>query len=375
MPITLDPVIVRNDGNTIDMNTPYSDVNIKSGQITDDMVSHLETQIQKAEDDFNNSVQADITAVTNAKDVAVASALASATSESNALASSNSSTASATASYNSSVTSGTSASEALVSANNASTSETNADISEANALASASTATNASVITVDAKDIVTTLASQVALDTVTTVNAKDEAVLSATDAQTSADNALASETASSDSADASSLSATQAELAAQNAEQSALVATDFIGYKGDWDPGETYNIGDTVSFGRLLYACKLNGVTIISPEHIQNTAEWFFLGRDHNKYIVIDATYIAENQDYIFLQATTTFTVSLPVVHTLNDQITFYTGETSEDFNITIDGNGSLVRLLDTADTSIIADTNGIEFKLISNGTDWRVIV
>lgn len=367
MAITLDSTIPRTPENTIDIGTPYSDVNIKSNQITEDMIDHLEAQIVKAETDFNTSVQADITAVTNAKDVAVTAASNANTSEINALSSKNSATASATTSYNSSVTSSTSASEALVSANNASTSETNSDVSEANALASASTATTASITSIEAKDITVPLANQVSIDAVATIVARDEALDSAILSTTNA-----TQTAQ-DSID-TNLDMIAAELSAQNAEQSALIATDFHGYVGVWDSGTTYNTGDTVSFGRLIYACNLDGVVAVSPEHIQNTAEWFFLGRDHNKYISIVTDYIAEPNDYIIIEATESFTITLPVVHTLNDTITIYTGETSEEFNVIVDGNGDLFKRFSQEDTILTLDTNGMKVVLKSNGIDWRIL-
>jgi len=367
MAITLNSILPRTTANTIDMNTPYSDINTKSSRITEDMVIHLETQIAKAETDFNTNVQADITAVTNAKDVAVTAASNANSSEINALSYKDAASASATASYNSSVTAGTSASEALISANNAKTSETNASVSESNALASASTATSASLTAVAAKDTTVTLANQVSVDTATTVSAKDTAVASATTATNAASSAVTS-------ADTSNVDAVRAELAAQNAEQSALIATSFQGYVGVWDPTITYNTGDIVSFGRLIYACNLNGVVGISPTHIQNTTEWFFLGRDHYKYLVINANYLAEDKDYLFIDTVQDLTIALPLVHTINDTIVVYSGESSESHNVIVDGNGSLLKRIGVSDTFLQIDVNGREIKFLSNGTDWRVI-
>jgi hypothetical protein len=368
MPIILDTTLTRNDDNTIDMSTPYSDVNIKSSQITEDMVSHLEIQIQKAQDDFNGSIEADVLAIHTARDVAIGSASIATTAANESQTSAGASALSATSSYNSSVSSTNNAAAADVSATASLNSENSAEVSATNALNSASTATTASLVAVDARDIVVPLATQVTLDTATSVDARDTAVANAVIATDAA-------TSTAINVNDANIDAIRAELAAQNAEQSALTAVDFIGYKGVWHNVTTYNTGDTVSFGRLLYACNLDGVVTISPEHIQNTNEWFFLGRDHNKYVIIVDTYVAEPNDYIILEADHSFIITLPITHVINDTITIYTGETSEEFNIVLNGNGDLFKRLTIEDSLLTIDTNGLEFKLVSNGTDWRIIV
>ena len=89
------------------------------------------------------------------------------------------------------------------------------------------------------------------------------------------------------------------------------------------------------------------------------------------------ANITAVKNNYITLDSETSgFNVLCPVVHVEGDEFYIYTGEfVGLDLkNVVLNGNGSNLLLLDLVDTDISLDENGVEIKVKSNGTDWRIL-
>ena len=97
MAITLDKSIERNAGNTIDISVPYSDINVKSENLVNDVVSHVEAQIVLVEDGFN-TMDNTLTGLVADATASKLSATASATSATSSAASATASATSASAS-------------------------------------------------------------------------------------------------------------------------------------------------------------------------------------------------------------------------------------------------------------------------------------
>jgi hypothetical protein len=60
MAITLNKTIARDADNTIEVTTPYSELNQKADNLVEDVVTHMETEIQSMETQFNSDVAASV---------------------------------------------------------------------------------------------------------------------------------------------------------------------------------------------------------------------------------------------------------------------------------------------------------------------------
>jgi hypothetical protein len=81
MAITLNKTIIRDTGNTIDVTTPYSELNTKADNLVEDVVTHMETELQSMEAQFNSDVAASVAESAASAAAALASENAASASE------------------------------------------------------------------------------------------------------------------------------------------------------------------------------------------------------------------------------------------------------------------------------------------------------
>lgn len=94
---------------------------------------------------------------------------------------------------------------------------------------------------------------------------------------------------------------------------------------------------------------------------------------DKLNFITKTSNYTAVADDFIYIDTTAgSFTVTLPLNPAINTQINFLDIGGSLEINpLTVARNGQTIMGLEE---DLIADMNATYFRLIFNGTDWRVL-
>jgi len=166
--------------------------------------------------------------------------------------------------------------------------------------------------------------------------------------------------------------ATSAESSKTSAEEARDVALGAANYKGDWDSGTTYGLGESVTYnGSIMYSKIADNTT--EPTAKTTTAEWFYKPSGANYTDVKDADYDAVSGDFIYCDtvANGAFTITLPASPSVNDVISFLDIKAGfEDNNLTIARNGNNIMSLDE---DMVVDKNNASLGLIFIDSNWRI--
>jgi hypothetical protein len=168
-----------------------------------------------------------------------------------------------------------------------------------------------------------------------------------------------------------------AEENAQIAVDSAQIALATANYAGVWEAGYDNGNGYPANVSVLYengFFISNEADNLVEPTLGIDTTEWRFVmfTSDTEKIKTANATILLF--DIITLDSSGgSFELDAPASHTNGQGFMVRTGNSVETNPVVLNGNGSNFKFRNETDTDINMNVNGLELRVISDGTNWRV--